>query len=48
MAELLASLGTALEPESSDSEGFHHPMTRSRSTCDSENPPKGARSGSGR
>ena len=45
---LLASLGTALEPESSDREGFHHPMTRSRSTCDPEKPPEGARLGSGR
>ena len=41
-------IGKALEPEFSDCEGFHHPMTRSRSTCDLENPPKGARSGSGR
>ena len=48
MGELLASMGTALGPESSDGEGFHHPTTTAEAHAILRNLQEGARSGSGR
>ena len=48
MGELLASLGTALGPESSDGEGSHHPTTKAEAIAILRNLRDGARSGSGR
>ena len=48
MGELLASLGPALGPESSDGEGFHHPTTTAEAHAILRNLRDGARSGSGR
>ena len=48
MGELLASVGTALGPESSDGEGSHHPTTTAEAHAILRNLWVGARSGSGR
>ena len=48
MGELLASVGTALGPESSDDEGSHHPTTTAEAHAILRNLREGARSGSGR